>query len=387
MSSFASFAGFGTAANPENHIAFYLIANALWAHTLSSSRALKFLLGIDNHVNPRAYLDKFGHRAVLEGKITQDQLDMVKRNESAHANSMEHYPIFATALVLAQVAGLPARDINFAGFAYTAFRLAFWLNYMLSKRMGQAALRPVFWWGSNVGWCSRSPRPRRGPKLETLDAATRSQEQWQPLYRHLGVEVPVVEDPKIDEMVVMPFLRVNDLAGFQAKLHQAAMEWATEANRPVYAPFFSAMGCSCAVVLGCFGAAYATAKSSLGIISAGVLHPDTLVKNLVPVIMASVIAIFGLIVSVIITGDMKAEVPLSMAFSQLGAGLTVGLAGLAAGMAIGIIGDAGARASAQQPRLYVGMVLILIFAEALGLYGLIIALTLNAKGRASAPAC
>lgn len=123
--------------------------------------------------------------------------------------------------------------------------------------------------------------------------------------------------------------------------------------------------------------------------------------------MASVIAIFGLIVSVIITGDMKAEVPLSLAFSQLGAGLTVGLAGLAAGMAIGIIGDAGARASAQQPRLYVGMVLILIFAEALGecycsdegrlamvlmlthtgLYGLIIALTLNAKGRASAPAC
>ena len=35
-----------------------------------------------------------------------------------------------------------------------------------------------------------------------------------------------------------------------------------------------------------------------------------------------------------------------------------------AGLAIGIVGDAGVRANAQQPRLFVGMILILIFAEA-----------------------
>ena len=43
-------------------------------------------------------------------------------------------------------------------------------------------------------------------------------------------------------------------------------------------------------------------------------------------------------------------------FVQLGAGLSVGLAGLAAGFAIGIVGDAGVRGTAQQPRLFVGMV-------------------------------
>lgn len=43
-------------------------------------------------------------------------------------------------------------------------------------------------------------------------------------------------------------------------------------------------------------------------------------------------------------------------FIQLGAGLSVGLAGLAAGFAIGIVGDAGVRGTAQQPRLYIGMV-------------------------------
>ena len=48
-------------------------------------------------------------------------------------------------------------------------------------------------------------------------------------------------------------------------------------------------------------------------------------------------------------------------------------------IAIGIVGDAGVRASAQQAKLYVGMVLILIFAEALGLYGLIVGLILTSK--------
>ena len=56
--------------------------------------------------------------------------------------------------------------------------------------------------------------------------------------------------------------------------------------------------------------------------------------------------------------------------------MAVGLSGLAAGYAIGIVGDAGVRGTAQQPRLFVGMILILIFAEVLGLYGLIIAVFL-----------
>ena len=84
---------------------------------------------------------------------------------------------------------------------------------------------------------------------------------------------------------------------------------------------------------------------------------------------------------------VKAEMALATGFIQLGAGLSVGLAGLGAGFAIGIVGDAGVRGTAQQPRLFVGMVsqiplyyasqdvetrhqiLILIFAEVLGLYG------------------
>lgn len=44
-------------------------------------------------------------------------------------------------------------------------------------------------------------------------------------------------------------------------------------------------------------------------------------------------------------------------------GLSTGLAGLAGGYAIGIVGDSCVRGFMYQQRMFVGMVLILIFAE------------------------
>jgi V-type H+-transporting ATPase proteolipid subunit len=154
---------------------------------------------------------------------------------------------------------------------------------------------------------------------------------------------------------------------------------------PVYAPFFGAMGCTSAIVFTCFGAAYGTAKAGVGVSATGVLRPDLIVKNIIPVVMAGIIGIYGLVVSVLISGNLKQNTSLFAGFIQLGAGLSVGLAGLAAGFAIGIVGDAGVRGSAQQPRLFVGMILILIFAEVLGLYGLIVALLMNSRVSDAAP--
>ncbi|KAL2137442.1 hypothetical protein VTI28DRAFT_9757 [Corynascus sepedonium] len=103
--------------------------------------------------------------------------------------------------------------------------------------------------------------------------------------------------------------------------------------------------------------------------------------------MAQIISIYGLVASVIISNDLVEKMPLHTAFLQLGAGLAVGLCGLAAGFAIGIIGDAGVRASTQQPRLYVGMVLILIFAEVLGLYGVIVSILMLTRSRLDVTMC
>lgn len=49
-------------------------------------------------------------------------------------------------------------------------------------------------------------------------------------------------------------------------------------------------------------------------------------------------------------------------------------------MAIGIVSDAGVRANAQQSNVFVSMLLILIFAEALGLYGLIVGSRFDLSG-------
>lgn len=67
-------------------------------------------------------------------------------------------------------------------------------------------------------------------------------------------------------------------------------------------------------------------------------------------------------------------------YAHLGSGISCGLSCLAAGLAIGVVGDAGVRAVGQNERLFVGMILILIFGEALALYGLIVSLIMAEKG-------
>lgn len=144
---------------------------------------------------------------------------------------------------------------------------------------------------------------------------------------------------------------------------------------PASAPFFGFMGVTAALVFANIGAAYGTAKSGVGISSMGVMNPGLVMRNIIPVVMAGVLGIYGLIVAVIIQGSIVApqsgfsQYSLYTGFAHLAAGLCCGLSGLAAGMAIGIVGDAGVRAVGQQEKLFVGMILILIFAEALGLYG------------------
>mmetsp|Transcript_134069 Transcript_134069/g.199441 ORF Transcript_134069/g.199441 Transcript_134069/m.199441 type:complete len:171 (-) Transcript_134069:122-634(-) len=151
---------------------------------------------------------------------------------------------------------------------------------------------------------------------------------------------------------------------------------------PPSASFFGYMGVTCAIAFSNIGAAYGTAKSGVGIASMGVMNPGMVMRNIIPVVMAGVLGIYGLIVAVIISATIPAPISgvarysLHAGFAHLAAGLSCGLSGLAAGMAIGIVGDTGVRAVGQQEKVYVGVVLILIFAEALGLYGLIVALIL-----------
>ncbi|KAK5707182.1 H(+)-transporting V0 sector ATPase subunit c [Elasticomyces elasticus] len=147
------------------------------------------------------------------------------------------------------------------------------------------------------------------------------------------------------------------------------------------------MGCVAAIVFSSFGAAYGTAKSSNGFFASTIMHPELAVRNLIPAIFAGILAIYGLVAAVLISAHIRIELSLYTSLVNLGSGLAVGLSCLAAGFALGIVGDAGTRSVAQQPRLYVSMVLILIFSEVLGLYGLIIALLVDSKARLGYDKC
>jgi ATP synthase proteolipid subunit len=64
------------------------------------------------------------------------------------------------------------------------------------------------------------------------------------------------------------------------------------------------------------GAAYGTAKSGVGIASMGVMRPELVMKSIVPVVMAGVLGIYGLIIAVIIsTGSMTPSPDLIEFFS------------------------------------------------------------------------
>ncbi len=143
--------------------------------------------------------------------------------------------------------------------------------------------------------------------------------------------------------------------------------------------FYGYMGITCALVFANLGAAYGTAKSGVGICAMGIMKPSSIIKGVIPVIMAGILGIYGLIVAVILGQKLSGEnvyIDIKKGYQYLGSGLCCGLTSLGAGIAIGIGGEAGVRALGQQDKVFVGMMLLLIFSEALGLYGLIVSLIL-----------
>ncbi|KAJ7976221.1 V-type proton ATPase proteolipid subunit [Quillaja saponaria] len=111
-------------------------------------------------------------------------------------------------------------------------------------------------------------------------------------------------------------------------------------------PFFGFLGATTALVFSCIGVAYGTTKNGVGVASMRVLRPKLVMKSIVPIVMASVLGIYGLITAIIInTGiNLKAKsYCLFDGYAHLSFGLRYGLSWLSASIAIGIVSDAGVR--------------------------------------------
>lgn len=128
---------------------YHAIFNFLFAYVFLSSRMLKSSYGIDHNVNPREDLARFGEKAVQEGKITRKQLNLLKRNEAAHANAMEHFPVFVGSVLFAVVSKLNNETINRTCTVYSLARIVYAVAYLAVDKVQYSYIRSLAWWTSN----------------------------------------------------------------------------------------------------------------------------------------------------------------------------------------------------------------------------------------------
>ena len=158
--------------------------------------------------------------------------------------------------------------------------------------------------------------------------------------------------------------------------------------------------CSCCVCRGIF----ITASS---ILSGAIKAPRIRSKNLISVVFCEATAIYGVIVAIILmnkvsvakehihNGQLDPDYDFSTysyagelhvgtanicyhtscvvaGFAVLTSGLTVGVSNIASGVCVGIAGSSCALADAQDPSLFVKMIVVQIFGSALGIFGMIV---------------
>jgi V-type H+-transporting ATPase 21kDa proteolipid subunit len=143
--------------------------------------------------------------------------------------------------------------------------------------------------------------------------------------------------------------------------------------------FWSAIGMAISIGVSVLGAAWGIFITASSLLSAAIKHPRISSKNLVSVIFAEACGIYGLITCILLSSGTGEEQGAFSAYGVFFAGCIVGFSNLVCALAVGIVGSACALSDAQNSTLFVKILIVEIFASALGLFGVIGALLVVAR--------
>jgi len=145
--------------------------------------------------------------------------------------------------------------------------------------------------------------------------------------------------------------------------------------------FWSSLGTGFAMALSILGAAWGMWTVSPSLLGAAIKAPHVKTRNLIGVLLSEAVAVYGIVLAIVFTSKMNsrkypywAQRDIYSGLAVFFSGLTVGLANLSCGFCIGTTASATVLADAQNPTLFVRVLIVQIFASAGGLFGMIIAL-------------